>query len=609
MQLPVLFPTPRTLAPNQDAPEPFPAPEHLRVAYRGAELDAARQLFEEFARARRIPYEECRADQRPDVSLGVRRGPRLNPPQGYSIRLTPGRSFVLGGAPEGVVNGARTLLQLLAWRLDRGPFPCLLLRDEPTLARRGVMLDVSRDRVPTMETLFALVDRFAAWKLNELQLYTEHTFAYPGHEEVWRDASPLTPDEVRDLDAHCRRQHVRLVPNQQSFGHMHRWLRHPRYRHLAHCPEGVKHPFSTKIEPFSLKPADPEVLAFLGELYDQLLPCFSSNELNVGLDETFDVEEGYLDHLRAVHRLAAERGKRMQFWADIVLNHPELVEQVPRDAMAMLWGYDADHPYDQQTRTLAASGLEFIVCPGTSSWQSLLGRTGNMLANVASALRHGVANGASGMLVTDWGDRGHLQPLPVSYPGWIAAAELGWTGDPAGIGEAELADLVDRHALPDAGGTPRFPGFGAAALALGRVGEATEATTVNGTAPFFLLAMVEENLPNERVPDLSPAGLDAALEQLEGAEGRLPEAGLDAEELRWAADLTRMACHLGRARLAAGPGTPVSAVPAPLRASLADELRPLVATHRRLWPARSRPGGLEASAGWLERVLTRLDPA
>jgi hypothetical protein len=34
------------------------------------------------------------------------------------------------------------------------------------------MLDVSRDRVPTMATLFHLVDLLAEWKINQLQLYT-----------------------------------------------------------------------------------------------------------------------------------------------------------------------------------------------------------------------------------------------------------------------------------------------------------------------------------------------------------------------------------------------------------------------------------------------------
>lgn len=61
----------------------------------------------------------------------------------------------------------------------------------------GYMLDVSRFRVPTMETVKRQVDILADLGYNHFQLYTEHTFAYPGHEDVWREASPFTPDEMR----------------------------------------------------------------------------------------------------------------------------------------------------------------------------------------------------------------------------------------------------------------------------------------------------------------------------------------------------------------------------------------------------------------------------
>ena len=72
--------------------------------------------------------------------------------------------------------------------------------------------DIARDKVPTMETLEALVDRLASWKINQVQLYIEHTFAYRGHEEVWATASPLTPDEVVHLDEFCRARHFLSRP-------------------------------------------------------------------------------------------------------------------------------------------------------------------------------------------------------------------------------------------------------------------------------------------------------------------------------------------------------------------------------------------------------------
>jgi len=45
-----------------------------------------------------------------------------------------------------------------------------------------------------------------------------------------------------------------------------------------------------------------------------------------------------------------------------------------------------------------------------------------------------------------------------------------------------------------------------------------------------------------------------------------------------------------------------------VRDGLAARLRPLIAEHRRLWLTRDRPGGLDESAAWLERVLALLAP-
>jgi hexosaminidase len=91
------------------------------------------------------------------------------------------------------------------------------------------MLDISRSKVPTLATLRDLAGRLASWKINQLQLYMEHTFPYTGHEDVWRDASPISPDEILSLDAYCRERHIELVPNQNTLGHFERWLRHGRY--------------------------------------------------------------------------------------------------------------------------------------------------------------------------------------------------------------------------------------------------------------------------------------------------------------------------------------------------------------------------------------------
>jgi hexosaminidase len=548
-------------------------------------------------------------------------------PESYRLSVRPAGVEIAASDAAGARHARSTLAQLVRLAPQAGDVRRVRgveIEDVPDFPERGVLLDVSRTKVPTLDTLFSIADRLASFKINRLQLYTEHTFAYAGHESVWRDASPITPDEARALDRYCTSLGIELVPNQQSFGHMHRWLVHEPYRRLSEVPEGLEHAFSTQREPFGLCPLDPGSLALLEDLYDQLLPCFASRRVNVGLDETFDLGLGrskaacqargtgrvYLEFLREVHRRVAERGHRMQFWGDIVLRHPELIGELPRDAIALEWGYEQGHPFEEHLRAFAESGLEFHVCPGTSSWQSVAGRTKNAIANLHAAATHGRAAGASGYLVTDWGDRGHLQPLPVSYPGFLLGAGLSWNAGLPEVDRALLADLLDAHAFDD-----RARVLGRAALELGDAGLESGSPATNGSALFFLLAFARDPLPHPRMPGLSAEGLERARAHVLERRGRLScAAPADADgrlavlELTWAADLLAFACSFGTARLSTPPGAPVSAIAPALRARLRDELAPRIEEHRRLWLARNRPGGLAESARWLERVKDALAP-
>lgn len=559
---------------------------------------------------------------------------RLESPEAYRLEIDDNGIRIAAGDPRGSFYGCATLAQLIGSAASQpaGPasgivLPGMVVSDAPGLARRGLMLDVSRDRVPTMETLEGLVELFAGWKLNELQLYTEHTFAYAGHEEVWRGLDPLTPADIRHLDAFCGERHIELVPNQQSFGHMHRWLTHARYRPMAECPDGLEHPFSPDAEPFSLCPGDPRSLAFLEDLYDQLLPCFSSRELHVGFDETFDLGQGrsredcqargigrvHLDFLKAVHRLVEARGKRTWFWADIVLNHPEVHADLPANAVACSWGYEAGHDFDQELSRLAEAGVDAIACPGTSTWKSFAGRPNNMRANIRHAAQAAARHAALGILTTDWGDQGHLQPLPASFPAWGIAADCSWNPGGHALSRDELAPAVDRDAFDGMEGSTR------AWWSLGRVGE--RVGDVPNATPLFQIVMRSDAFPPEVDPALTSDRLERALAEVEGLDRPGPSlapltrghAGRDhagswkllAEELSWARAAQRFACVLGLERMR-HPTSELQELPAPAGAQLSEDLSALLAEHRRLWPMRTRPSGLEDSSVWFERLLAKL---
>ncbi len=73
--------------------------------------------------------------------------------------------------------------------------------------------------------------------------------------------------------------------------------------------------------------------------------------------------------------------------------------QVPPGAVAMEWGYEGDHPFAATCARLARAGIPFYACPGTSTWNSFVGRTRNALDNIRAACRAARDHHGLGMLV------------------------------------------------------------------------------------------------------------------------------------------------------------------------------------------------------------------
>ena len=434
------------------------------------------------------------------------------------------------------------------------------------------MLDISRDRVPTMRTLRLIVDLLARYRYNQLQLYTEHTFAYAKHPSVWEEADPLTAEEVRKLDAYCQMQGIELVANQNTLGHMERWLTLPAYNKLAKFPKGgAMTPWGTiKKEPTTLDPKNPASLELVTGLLDELLPNFTSGLVNIGCDETFEIAdpEEYLDFVLKVADFVRQKGKRPMFWGDIVLRHPELIERLPKDMIALDWGYEGNHPFEKECAAFAASGLDFYVCPGTSSWRSLAGRVENMRENLEAAALAGLKYKAKGYLVTDWGDGGHWQPLAASLPGLILGGAFACDGR-----KAAKIDLEKE--LNSVMGVP----LGGTLLRLGVLYLRGGALKANCSELFNILA---NDRGYSRHPGLTQFVLDDISAYAVGCRiqaEKWADTNDWAKEIVYMANLIDCACHrTDEARLRA----------------LRDE-------HGRIWRLRSREGGRVDSLAKLPR--------
>jgi hypothetical protein len=424
--------------------------------------------------------------------------PREAGAEAYRLVVAADGVRILARTPTGQRWALATLAQLQ--RACPDVVPCLVIEDAPAFRERGFMLDIARDRVPTMATLFDLVDRMASLKLNHLQLYNEHAFAYAGHEAVWRAADPITPAEMRQLDAHAAARGISLTANQNSFGHFERWLRHPAYAPLGEvsAPWLFANWGHCWMEPNTLCPLDPGSISLVEDLFRQLFPCCSGPYANIGGDEPVDLGQGrsrdacaakgrgrvFSEYLGQVLRAAQRAGKRPQFWCD---PHPNEDDSLPKDLTVLVWGYGKEEDFATRLAAHGAAGRELWVAPGTNCWSSYTGRTDVRRGNLARAASQGAAAAAVGFLNTEWGDHGHRQQWPLALFGMADGAQSAWTGresfDDAAAGLQVFGSAALGPWLAALGHADRvFPGYPSATFSDGNLSRTRAASPSSSPA-------------------------------------------------------------------------------------------------------------------------------
>ncbi len=384
---------------------------------------------------------DLRANKRParavrnvfgPATVRIVRDRRITTPDAYRITVTPEGVELAAGDDAGAYYAVQTLRELLA--VHGLKLPAGVIDDAPDYRRRGVYHDCSRGKVPTLETLKGLVEQLARWKINELQLYIENVFTFAQHPAIGKGYSPFTPAELLALQDHCKDHHVKLVGSLSSFGHMEKTLALPEYRPLGEWSVASGKSTGT------LCPGDPGSIKLMADLYEEFLPLFEAEDFNICCDETWELGQGrskgraekvgvgmvYLKFLLKLHKLCDAHGKRMNLWGDIVLDHPEIIEKLPRDVVMLNWDYSPTGRRIPRTKEFTDTGLALVVCPGTNSWGSHGCRLTMGMENIAVFAAEGIKRGAEGLLNTDWGDGGHRNMMAVSLHNFAYGAAHSW---------------------------------------------------------------------------------------------------------------------------------------------------------------------------------------
>ena len=349
--------------------------------------------------------------------------------QAYRLEITSEGIFIGTASEMGFRDAIATLRQL--WLQKSNSLPCLTIEDYPSVPIRGVMLDVSRGKIPTREKMEEIVLLLASYKYTMLQLYMEDCYILESHPSLGVLNGYYDKREVLALEELCKSFGIELQPNIQSLSHVHGLVRNPGYQDLSEGPAL-----------FSFGAGNPDVYSLLDDIFGEVLPWFTSRTVNLDLDEAYDLGTGYskkavgvkgsrkvfLEHIKAVAALARKHGaERIFIWGDCLNTHPGLQEEVDEDVFFIDWNYNPlEHfpslnNHDGKVRP-------FWVAPGTSSWNGLFPRVQNANTNLKNYIFEGCKRHTEGILVTHWGDYGHHQPISFSYHGFVVGAEHAYNG-------------------------------------------------------------------------------------------------------------------------------------------------------------------------------------
>ncbi|HJQ32172.1 MAG TPA: family 20 glycosylhydrolase, partial [Pyrinomonadaceae bacterium] len=299
--------------------------------------------------------------------------------------------------------------------------------------------DISRGPVPTVDYIKRQLRTMAAYKLNLHSFYMEHAFSSTEHPLIGPTGGSLTPAEIRELVAYAKSYHIELVPEQQTFGHLHKALKFEKYNSLAETPYGDV-----------LSPQQEGTYELVADIYKEIDELFPGQFFHIGADETFELGRGqsaeavkargigpvYFDHLKRVRELLLPYKRRLMFWGDIALNHPDLLPSVPRDMIAMNWSYGAQASFEARINLFKKAGLEQFVCPGVSSWNQIFPNNDTASVNIVNFVRDGQRAGVLGVMNTEWDDDGETL-FENTWYGVALGAAAAWQAAPLDLNAFE----------------------------------------------------------------------------------------------------------------------------------------------------------------------------
>ncbi|MCX5775941.1 MAG: hypothetical protein NTV44_06315, partial [Firmicutes bacterium] len=258
---------------------------------------------------------------------------------------------------------------------------------------------------------------------------------------------------------------------------------------------------------------------------------------------------------------------------------------------------------------LAKQGVRFMLAPGTCSWNSITGRTQDMLETIHQAAHAAIRYQGLGVLVTDWGDNGHVQPATISLPGIVYGGIEMWAA-PSGA-YLQMVDYLNEVVFED-----QSHQMAEILLDLGRYNRHHPEYRHNATpiADAFMAAYAAMQTPTPGATYLGmlanhiwaqPKRYEVLMADINGIEKRLKSVTLSGHENKARLVELREAIALLKAFITsmtiAGPLWSPSKKKVLVK-DLMKQWPKRIANHQKIWKSHNRPEGLEDSLRGLQML-------
>ncbi|MBP7497094.1 MAG: family 20 glycosylhydrolase [Bacteroidales bacterium] len=363
--------------------------------------------------------------------------------ESYKIKIDSDYIHITAFSQKGLFYGTMTMLQLLERLSEHHPFfknenfkdplleytlPCMEIYDYPDMQFRGISDDISRGQVSNLDNFKRIIRELARYKMNTYMPYIEDVMQFECYPSIGKGRGALTKSEIRELVNYAALYHIEIIPIFQTLGHYENILVEDEFIRYAEFPGAA-----------SLDVSSDSTYVFLERLLNEVFAAFPSKYINIGADESYDVGLGssrqlvaktdiavvHANHYKKVYDICKKNGKEVMMYSDIVLQHPKIIDLIPKDIIMIDWHYNVSDNY-LSAKTFDTAGFTYMVSPAVWNFYTTFPVNVAAIPNIKYIIQSGKANKAKGMINSNWGDFGAESFKELNYLTYAWSAHLAW---------------------------------------------------------------------------------------------------------------------------------------------------------------------------------------